>query len=78
MIMTGLDKAVEKRIRFFQDKYNCIIFLTEENGYIYMTVSFTRKDGWETVQDIKLVPADAYKEEVMTAMRKYLKDKENY
>lgn len=67
------DKEVQKRIRFSQDKYNCVIFVKkDENGNYFMDVHFV---NGLVFTDIFLSEGDGSKYKLMSAMRNWFIEK---
>lgn len=47
-LITDLDKAVETRIKFLEDKFNCIIFIEADDTDYYMNVAYKDMSGFES------------------------------
>lgn len=71
--MIVFDKEVQRRINFFQKEYNCIMLITEIDGYYVMDICFN--DTWEIVRNIKLSAVADNKYKLMKAFREYLKNR---
>ena len=71
MLVMDFDKEVEKKIRFLQSNFNCMIMITRDENFYYMSVFYNETGKFP--KDIKLCEADANKYKLMTAMRNAVK-----
>ena len=69
MMIMDLDKEVEKRIRFFQTKYNCVIVLSDNNGETVMDVLYLGTGESDT--DIKLGETNDNMYKILVSIGKY-------
>ena len=47
-LITDLDQAVENRIKFLENKFNCLIFIEADDTNYYMNVAYKDMSGFES------------------------------
>lgn len=70
VMMTGLDKLLDKCVAEMQRKYNCLVFLKHDDTRICMDVLFLNMDQ---VTDIELGNVSDTKEAVAIAIRRWFR-----
>jgi hypothetical protein len=71
MMVKGLDKEVEKCIRFWEKQSKSIILVTEEDGWYYMTVMYPGTN--KVIDGISLCETRDNKCNLMMAIRRFFK-----
>ena len=69
--MTGFDKEVERRIRFWEQERNCVILISQLGASTVMDVLY-KEDG-RVEKDIYLGSRQMAKERMLIEMRNYFK-----